>query len=114
MEPRTTSSRRRIGCASSHSRELFAPHATRLHLTRTLYSFLGIFSWQFLPAVIFPTLTSIAVLCLMNNKSLIMRTLGSGYDGFGLLDLSLDWSVVGGTGALCEFGDGFRGEVSTS
>lgn len=63
-------------------------------------SFVGIFSWQFLPAVIFPTLTSIAVLCLINNSSLVMRTLGSGYDGFGLLDLSLDWSVVGGTGAL--------------
>lgn len=49
-------------------------------------SFLGIFSWQFLPAVIFPTLTSIATLCLINNQSLVMRILGSGYDGFGLLD----------------------------
>ncbi|KAM0786339.1 hypothetical protein ACM66B_001811 [Microbotryomycetes sp. NB124-2] len=64
------------------------------------YSFVGIFSWQFLPALIFPTLTSIAVLCLISNSSLVLRTLGSGYDGFGLLDLSLDWSVVGGTGAL--------------
>ncbi|KAK4051978.1 hypothetical protein OIO90_004508 [Microbotryomycetes sp. JL221] len=64
------------------------------------YSFVGIFSWQFLPALIFPTLTSIAVLCLINNQSLVTRILGSGYDGFGLLDFSLDWSVVGGTGAL--------------
>ncbi|SCZ87829.1 BZ3500_MvSof-1268-A1-R1_Chr2-3g05297 [Microbotryum saponariae] len=64
------------------------------------YNFLGIFSWQFLPALVFPTLTSIAVLCIMNNQSLIMRTLGSGYDGFGFLCFSLDWSVIGGTGAL--------------
>ncbi|KAI5475497.1 hypothetical protein MNV49_001311 [Pseudohyphozyma bogoriensis] len=63
-------------------------------------SFLGIFSWQFLPAVVFPTLTSIAVLCLLDNNNIVMRTLGSGFDGFGLLDFSLDWSVIGGTGAL--------------
>lgn len=63
-------------------------------------SFIGIFGWQFLPAVVFPTLTSIAVLCLFNNQSLLLRTLGSGYDGFGFLDFSLDWSVIGGTGAL--------------
>ncbi|KAM0748072.1 OPT-domain-containing protein [Meredithblackwellia eburnea MCA 4105] len=62
--------------------------------------FLGIFSWQFLPAVVFPTLTSIAVLCLVDNNNFFLRTLGSGYDGFGLLDFSLDWSVIGGTGAL--------------
>ncbi|GAA5981396.1 hypothetical protein JCM11641_005307 [Rhodosporidiobolus odoratus] len=63
-------------------------------------SFLGIFSWQFLPAVIFPTLTSIAVLCIINNQNWVMRILGSGYDGFGFLCGSLDWSVIGGTGAL--------------
>lgn len=49
------------------------------------YSFVGIFSWQFLPAVIFPTLTSIAVLCIMNNRNAVMRVLGSGYDGMGFL-----------------------------
>ncbi|GAA5852429.1 hypothetical protein JCM8547_006778 [Rhodosporidiobolus lusitaniae] len=64
------------------------------------WSFGGIFAWQFLPAVVFPTLTSIAVLCLINNRSEVMRILGSGYDGFGALCLSLDWSVIGGTGAL--------------
>ncbi|GAA5958951.1 hypothetical protein JCM3765_000782 [Sporobolomyces pararoseus] len=64
------------------------------------YSFCSIFGWQFIPSVIFPTLTSIAVLCLINNQSWVMRTLGSGYNGFGLLDFSLDWSVIGGTGAL--------------
>ncbi|GAA5888097.1 hypothetical protein JCM16303_001503 [Sporobolomyces ruberrimus] len=64
------------------------------------YSFASIFGWQFIPSVVFPTLTSIAVLCLINNQSWVMRTLGSGYRGFGILDFSLDWSVIGGTGAL--------------
>lgn len=86
-------------CASSRTgtcflRPPFAAHPLSPH------SFIGIFGWQFLPAVVFPTLTSIAVLCLINNQSLLMRTLGSGYDGLGFLDFSLDWSVIGGTGAL--------------
>jgi len=49
-------------------------------------SFTSIFAWQFIPSVIFPTLTSIATLCLINNRSWVLRTLGSGYDGFGILD----------------------------
>lgn len=63
-------------------------------------SFTGIFAWQFFPTVIAPTLSSIALLCIVNNRSSIMRTLGSGYDGFGMFDFSLDWAVIGGTGAL--------------
>lgn len=49
-------------------------------------TFTSIFAWQFVPSVIFPTLTSIAVLCLVNNQSHVLRTLGSGYNGFGILD----------------------------
>ncbi|GAA5933561.1 OPT family oligopeptide transporter [Sporobolomyces koalae] len=64
------------------------------------FSFASIFAWQWIPSVVFPTLTSIAVLCLINNQSWVLRTLGSGYNGFGVLDFSLDWSVIGGTGAL--------------
>ncbi|GAA6026094.1 hypothetical protein JCM8202_002520 [Rhodotorula sphaerocarpa] len=65
-----------------------------------LRSFLGIFTWQFFPTVIAPTLSSIALLCILDNRSSILRTLGSGYDGFGMFDFSLDWTVIGGTGAL--------------
>lgn len=50
------------------------------------YAFIGIFFWQFVPAVVFPTLTSIATLCLVDNESSVLRILGSGYDGFGLLN----------------------------
>lgn len=63
-------------------------------------AFSSIFAWQWLPSVIWPGLSSVAVLCLMNNRSWILTTLGSGYEGFGMFDFSLDWSVVGGTGAL--------------
>ncbi|GAA5918161.1 hypothetical protein JCM8208_006843, partial [Rhodotorula glutinis] len=77
---------------------------TRDRMRFFLIAFVAIFVWQFLPAVAFPTLTSIATLCLIDNRSWmsphILRTLGSGYDGFGFLNFSLDWSVIGGTGAL--------------
>ena len=79
-------------------------------------AFLACFTWQFLPAVWAPTLTSIALLCILNNQSSIMRILGSGYSGmepqicyaryltlcvgYGLFDLSLDWSVIGASGGL--------------
>ena len=62
--------------------------------------FLGIFIYQFLPFFVFPTLTSLAVLCLANNKSWWMRTLGSGYNGLGMFNFSFDWSGIGQSGPL--------------
>lgn len=53
-----------------------------------------------MPAVVAPTLTSIAFLCLIDNNSPILRVFGSGYNGLGFLDFSLDWAVVGSTGGL--------------
>lgn len=44
-------------------------------------AFLACFTWQFLPAVWAPTLTSIAFLCILDNNSPVMRILGSGYTG---------------------------------
>lgn len=58
------------------------------------------FVYQFFPTVIFPTLTSIATLCLIDNRSYVLRTLGSGYTGLGVLDFSFDWSTVGTGGPL--------------
>lgn len=62
--------------------------------------FVAVFLYQFLPFLLFPTLTSISVLCLINNKSWWMRTLGSAYDGLGFLDFSFDWSSIGTAGPL--------------
>lgn len=55
--------------------------------------------YQLLPSIFAPTLTSIAFLCYFSNNW-IMRTLGSGYQGFGMLDISLDWSSLSSLGPL--------------
>lgn len=53
--------------------------------------------YQFLPALLFPTLTSVAVLCLVGGQSWWIRALGSGYRGLGIASLSFDWSSIGST-----------------
>ncbi|WAR62080.1 hypothetical protein PtB15_14B174 [Puccinia triticina] len=50
--------------------------------------------YQFIPTVFAPTLSSIAVLCLINNRSTFMRVLGSAYTGVGMFSLSFDWAVI--------------------
>lgn len=62
--------------------------------------FVAIFFYQFIPSVIAPTLTSISVLCIINNRSAFMRVLGSAYTGAGLMTFSLDWTVIGSSGSL--------------
>jgi len=74
--------------------------ATRDRLKVFMLVFIAIFVYQFLPFLLFPTLTSIATLCLIDNRSWWMRTLGSGYNGLGVLNLSFDWSSIGSSGPL--------------
>nr|ODN90504.1 OPT family small oligopeptide transporter [Cryptococcus depauperatus CBS 7841] len=62
--------------------------------------FLGIFVYQFFPFLLFPTLTSVSVLCMIENRSWWMRTLGSAYQGLGIMDFSFDWSSIGSSGPL--------------
>ncbi|OAV87642.1 OPT family small oligopeptide transporter [Puccinia triticina 1-1 BBBD Race 1] len=62
--------------------------------------FIMIFVYQFLPSVLAPTLTSISIICIINNRSTFMRVLGSAYTGAGLLTVSLDWTVIGSVGSL--------------
>lgn len=42
-----------------------------------------------------PFLYHFALLGVIDNKSSILRTLGSGFYGFGLLNLSFDWNSIG-------------------
>lgn len=56
--------------------------------------------YQFLPALFMPALSSIAVLCLVNNSSKAFRVLSSGYKGFGLPNISFDWTVISSSGPL--------------
>ena len=62
--------------------------------------FLAVFLYQFLPFLFFPTLTSLSVLCLIDNRSWWLRTLGGAYEGLGVLNFSFDWSSVGTSGPL--------------
>ncbi|EGG08410.1 uncharacterized protein MELLADRAFT_124190 [Melampsora larici-populina 98AG31] len=68
-----------------------------------LIVFVAITIYQFLPTVFAPTLSSIAVLCLINNKSQFMRVLGSAYTGVGLFTLSFDWAVITSTSLQTPF-----------
>lgn len=72
--------------------------AKRLRLFLILFSI--IFAYQFLPFLLFPTLTSISLLCLVDNNSYWLRTLGSAYNGLGIMDFSFDWSSIGTAGPL--------------
>lgn len=64
-----------------------------------LITFVAIFLYQFIPTTLFPTLSSIAVLCYV-HRSRIAQILSSGYKGFGILNLSFDWNVLGTSGPL--------------
>ena len=77
-----------------------AQWAVRDRLKVFTFIFLITFIYQFLPFLIIPTLTSVSVLCLINNQSWWMRVLGSGYKGLGILDFSFDWSSMGSSGPL--------------
>ncbi|KAL7415982.1 OPT oligopeptide transporter protein-domain-containing protein [Mrakia frigida] len=73
--------------------------ATRLRFF--LIAFSLCFIYQFLPGFIFPTLTSLPVLCLISNPTPeFLATIGSGYEGLGFLDFSFDWGAVGSSGLL--------------
>ena len=72
--------------------------ATRDRLRVFTFIFLVTFIYQFLPFLLFPTVTSISVLCLINNENWWMRVFGSGYKGLGMFDFSFDWSSIGSSG----------------
>ena len=86
--------------SSSSTLSRAAALATRDRLRVFIFVFLVAFCYHFLPFLVFPTLTSIAVLCLINNQSWWMRALGSGYKGLGMFDFSLDWSSIPSPGPL--------------
>ncbi|CAD6972700.1 unnamed protein product [Tilletia controversa] len=78
--------------------------ASALNMRARLRFFTLVFTatvlYQFFPSLIFPTLSSIAVLCLVDNSSRAFRVMSSGFHGFGILNFSLDWTAVGSSGPL--------------
>ncbi|CAB4424935.1 unnamed protein product [Rhizophagus irregularis] len=63
-------------------------------------AFLIMFVWQFVPQYMFTWLTSMAILCIIAPYSRIMKILGSGYHGVGILNFTLDWNAIGQPGPL--------------
>ncbi len=73
---------------------------TRVRLRFFMIVFCAIFIYQFIPSLIAPSLSSIALLCLIDNRNPAFRVLSSGFKGFGFLNFSLDWTAVGTSGPL--------------
>ncbi|KAF9507706.1 hypothetical protein BS47DRAFT_1351209 [Hydnum rufescens UP504] len=71
---------------------------TRDRLKIFKIAFVACFIYQTFPTVLFPTLNSLALLCLINNDNFVLRTLGSGFQGFGILNFSFDWNSIGSVG----------------
>ncbi|KAG0145764.1 hypothetical protein CROQUDRAFT_45326 [Cronartium quercuum f. sp. fusiforme G11] len=85
-----------VGSETAEGRKL-----TRDRMRFFTIVFIGIFFYQFIPSVMAPTLTSISVLCIINNQDAFMRVLGSALTiTQGLLSISLDWTVIGSAGPL--------------
>ncbi|KDN39744.1 OPT-domain-containing protein [Tilletiaria anomala UBC 951] len=88
---------------------------TTVRLRFFIIIFVAIFIYQFIPTLIIPSLSSIALLCLVDNRNPTFRVLSSGYKGFGLLNFSLDWNAIGTSGPLfqpwaaCNFYAGIAG-----
>lgn len=73
---------------------------TKARLQFFAMAFIGIFLYQFLPSMLMPTLSSLALLCLVDNRIPAFRVLSSGYKGFGFPNISLDWNAIGASGPL--------------
>ena len=50
--------------------------------------------WYIVPGYLFPTLSSLSLLCLMFPKSITAQQIGSGMRGLGILSFTVDWSVI--------------------
>ncbi|KAL8404602.1 hypothetical protein RB594_009451 [Gaeumannomyces avenae] len=70
------------------------PSVTKKSLKFFAYVAGATFVWQYFPGVIFPMLSSLPLLCYMGHGNWQSYVLGSGYYGFGLLDISLDWNYA--------------------
>ncbi|KDQ33722.1 OPT superfamily [Pleurotus ostreatus PC15] len=66
-------------------------------------AFVGMFSYEFLPAYIFPTLNGVSVFCLASQRAsrpvrdLFTNLFGgaNANEGLGLLNISFDWQYIG-------------------
>ncbi|KAK6205266.1 oligopeptide transporter protein [Scheffersomyces amazonensis] len=55
---------------------------------------IGMSVWEFFPEFIFPMLSSLAFLCWVAPRNKTANFIGSGLNGMGFLNLTLDWSNI--------------------
>lgn len=72
------------------------PSVTKKSLAFFGYVAVAAFVWEWFPEYMFPLLASLPLICWMGHGNPIAYVLGSGYYGFGILDLSLDWNYISG------------------
>lgn len=78
-----------------------APTAQSRKQTRVFWLvLLAVILWQFLPEYVFPMLGSLALLCWVAPNNPTANFIGAGFGGMGFLNLSLDWSNIGGAYSL--------------
>lgn len=70
------------------------PSVTKNSIRFFTYVASATFVYQWFPGFVFPLLSSLPLLCYFAHGKWIGYIMGSGYYGFGLLDLSLDWNYV--------------------
>ncbi|KAJ2522189.1 hypothetical protein H4217_000922 [Coemansia sp. RSA 1939] len=68
---------------------------TRITRTQMFWvCFVGSFFWYFIPGVIFPALSFLAVLCFIAPNNIYANQLGDAFNGVGMLNFTLDWSYI--------------------
>ncbi|KAK4218481.1 oligopeptide transporter 6 [Rhypophila decipiens] len=70
------------------------PSVTKNSIRFFTYVAVATFVWQWIPGFIFPLLSSIPLLCYFAHGQWKGFVMGSGYHGFGMLDLTLDWNYA--------------------
>ncbi|XP_031375493.1 oligopeptide transporter 1-like [Punica granatum] len=61
-----------------------------------LLVFVSSFAYYIVPAYLFPTISTISLVCLLWKDSIMAQQIGSGLHGLGLGSFGLDWSTVVG------------------
>ncbi|MCO5577077.1 hypothetical protein L7F22_030899 [Adiantum nelumboides] len=89
-----------VTCSLFHTLHAKKSIETRDRTRFFTLAFGAVLIYQFLPSLFIPTLSSIAILCIFNNQSHVSQVLSSGYKGFGILNISLDWNAIGSSGPL--------------
>ncbi|XP_009795358.1 oligopeptide transporter 2-like [Nicotiana sylvestris] len=52
------------------------------------------FIWYIVPGFLFPTLSSLSLLCLAFPKSVLAQQIGSGMHGLGIFSFTFDWATI--------------------